>query len=283
MTNLDTTGRRRKPLPDHGTYSRASGSPSSGVPRCPCPPCRRTEYLYDRRRRHLAATGRALTVPPAAAAEHLRQLRAGGVSIATLMSASGLSRATLTQLIQGRPSPIHRSTANAVLAIPASRIAATLVPAIGSTRRVRALIAIGHSKVDIQRATGLTHTTLWQVTAGTRDVILPTTAEAIATAYRTLASVPGTSERARKRAADAGWCGPAGWGDEIDEAQAAPESRRGAARRKRGEAKAERNEQIRRARVLHGQGFECEEIGPLVGVSGRTVFRWKKAGWPVRS
>lgn len=36
---MTTTIRRRKPEPEHGTYSRAIGRHETGIPPCHCGPC----------------------------------------------------------------------------------------------------------------------------------------------------------------------------------------------------------------------------------------------------
>ena len=63
-----------KPLPEHGTNARAKGRPATGVPRCPCLPCRAAARAYEKRRRVLNATGRTLRVPVEPVAAHLDTL-----------------------------------------------------------------------------------------------------------------------------------------------------------------------------------------------------------------
>lgn len=279
---------RHKPLPEHGTYARANGSPSTGIPRCTCPPCHRAEYLYARRRRHLAATGRNLTVPPTEAAQHLRQLRAAGVAISALAAASHTSRGTIGHLLHGRPSPIYRRTADAILAIPLRQITAATVPAVGSTRRLRALAACGHTHIRIQAETGLTHTTLWKLTAGTKGVVLASTAAAITAAYQRLTGEPGTSVRSRNRAAGKGWHGPDLWDLDIDDPDADPRAT---------DSDTIDDEAVQRfldgaaiplghAEVLHvgkamtERGDSAEDISRRFGVTPRTITRWRRAhGW----
>jgi hypothetical protein len=262
-----------KPLAEHGTHARAVGRPSQGIPRCPCQPCRQAEYRYDRRRRHLAATGRNLTVPPTAAAQHLQLLRASGITINDISTASKTSRGTIRLLLQGRPAPILRSTANAILAIPHRDLTVTTVPALGSTRRVRALIAIGHTKAHIERVTGVAHTTLWQITAGIQPIILASTADAIARVYEQLAPVPGQSERSRKRAEANGWYGPEAWDRDIDDPAADPGA---------PEPEATRAHLLAIAEEMTRAGAAAEDIAAAVDRDPRTVSRWRRANnWKV--
>lgn len=280
------TSTRRKPLPAHGTRARAGGSPHSGIPRCPCEPCRRAEYRYDVRRRHLAATNRKLTVDPTPAADHLRQLRADGMPVSAIIKAAKISRATVRQLVLGRPAPIRRTTASAILAIPARSAAGTAitVPSIGSTRRLRALVAIGHSGTRIRQATGLTHTTIWQVTAGRSPVVLASTADTIAGAYRLLVASPGASVRERNRAARNGWAGPLQWGRDIDDPDAEPQVGEMQAAMGRREARsvlaASRADEIEH---LASFGIPAADIAGRVGLSVDYVrdqlAGTRKPGW----
>lgn len=278
------TSTRRKPLPAHGTRARAGGSPHSGIPRCPCQPCRRAEYRYDVRRRHLAATNRKLTVDPTPAADHLRQLRADGMPIIAITKAAKISRSTVRQLLAGRPAPIRRTTANAILAIPARSATARTVPSIGSTRRLRALVAIGHTGARIRQATGLNHTTVWQLAAGRNPVVLASTADAISRAYRLLVASPGTSVRERNRAARNGWVGPLQWGSDIDDPDAEPQVGDMQAAMGKREARAilaaSRVEDIE---YLASYGIPVDDIAERVGLTASYVRAQlegnRKPGW----
>lgn len=215
-----------KPLPPHGTHARAIGRPQTGIPRCPCPACRRAEYLYDRRRRYLKETGRSLTVDPGPARAHLRNLLNQGATQEDIAAAAECSRATTAAILGGRPTPIRRAIATRILAVRADQLPGYQdrhVDATGSRRRVRALIAIGHPVKDITTASGIGHTAMSQVVEDGTPTVRASTAAAITRAYKSLVAVPGSSTRSRLRAARLGWDGPAAWGADIDDPAAQPE------------------------------------------------------------
>ncbi|MDK1473673.1 hypothetical protein QNO07_09595 [Streptomyces sp. 549] len=207
-----------KPLPDHGTTARAKGRPGSGVRGCSCPPCRRAENAYAKRRRHLAETGRALTVPAEPVREHLQRLITAGAGWNQLEAATGLGGCTLRRLRRGRYRRLHRSTAAAILALQPGDCAAPgrSVPAIGSTRRLRALTAVGYSRARLAIETGLDPTTIKRITAGV-ETLAAATADTIAATYTRLAHTTATPSRTASRASNdarrAGWPDPTWWED----------------------------------------------------------------------
>jgi len=84
-----------------------------------------------------------------------------------------------------------------------------LVPAVGTVRRIRALLAIGHTTVDIGLASGLSEP---QVSATLRrEMVSPRIADAVRVGYETLRGVPGMSERNVALGALRGWATPDAW------------------------------------------------------------------------
>jgi hypothetical protein len=260
-----------KPLPPHGTHARAIGRPSGGIPRCPCQPCRRAEYLYDRRRRYLKQTGRSLTVDPTPTRAHLLALVAEGVTKEDIATAAPCSRSVIDTILTREPKTIRRTTADRILAVrpeqqPSYR--ERRVDAIGSTRRVRALVAIGHSVKTIQVESGVNHTAMSAIVEGATPTLRPEVAAAVTRAYKTLVTIPGTSARSRNRAVKLGWQGPAAWGADIDDPAAQPEP--DAAEPKPGKVEAAA---IRAADVkwLAKIGVAEDDIAARVGISVKYV------------
>lgn len=215
-----------KPLADHGTTARAKGRPACGVPACSCPPCRAAENAYDKRRRYLNATGRTLMVDTTPVAAHLRRLFDAGAGWSQLAAATGCSSSTLHAIHTGRILECRRATANKILAVQAGDAIphGRMLPAIGSIRRLHALLAAGHRCLDISAASGVEHSMISdlvneRLTATKRHV-----AERIDAGYRRLVNSTGTSARSKNRALRCGWAPPGAWDDDtIDDPNALPD------------------------------------------------------------
>ncbi|SDN18648.1 helix-turn-helix domain-containing protein [Streptomyces wuyuanensis] len=213
-----------KPLADHGTTARAKGRPSGGIPPCPCRPCRDAENAYDKRRRYLNATGRTLMVDTAPVADHIRDLFNAGAGWVQLAAATGCSSSTLHKILTGRIPQCRRTTANKILAVrPGDAIPpGRLVPAIGSIRRIRALLAAAHPCKAISIASGVEHSMISDLVNGSLSVVKLHVAQRIDAGYRKLAGTVGTSTRSRRRAERNQWAPPAAW-DDLDNPAAHPE------------------------------------------------------------
>jgi len=97
----------------------------------------------------------------------------------------------------------------------------TRVPAIGTTRRIRALLAIGWTTDLIAERLGLGNYTVrdWLY----RDAVYKSTAEKIAAVYDEWSMIVGPSDLGRRRAARKGWPPPLAWDDDtIDDPDAKP-------------------------------------------------------------
>jgi hypothetical protein len=133
---------------------------------CVRPPITRgmCNACYERFRTRQTAYGRfeSVYVDSGPAREHAVALRAAGAGTRLIAEMAGVNRKTITNLLNGRPERgtgpskrIRRDHADAIVAIPlptqAWRVVAgqTLVDAIGSSRRIHALIANGWSDSDV--------------------------------------------------------------------------------------------------------------------------------------
>jgi hypothetical protein len=213
-----------KPLADHGTTARAKGRPSSGIPGCSCPACRAAENAYDKRRRYLNATGRSLMVDTAPVAAHLRHLFEADAGWSQLAAATGCSSSTLHAILTGRIAECRRATANKILAVRAGDAIphGRMVPAVGSIRRLHALLAAGHRCLDISAASGVEHSMISDLVNERLTVVKRHVAERIDCGYRKLVNCTGTSARSKNRALRGGWAPPGAW-DDIDDPNACPE------------------------------------------------------------
>lgn len=94
-----------------------------------------------------------------------------------------------------------------------------MVPALGSTRRLQALRAIGYTNGQLAEATDHSEIFIRQLCAGRFRQIDKVRAERIAEVYRTLCVQPlhntANAKRARAYARKFGWYPPMAW-DDID-------------------------------------------------------------------
>lgn len=205
------------PLPEHGTYARSVGRPSQGVPGCTCRPCRDAKNRYSKRRRVLNETGRTLRVPAAPVAVHVRALLDSGTGWAHITRMSGCSTCTFHRLLNGQQS-IKRSVADRIMAVQPEPQPTRLVPALASTRRLRALLAIGHhinGANGIVGQSGVDQTVISGLVSGRIHSVLASTETRITDAYNNLAGKPGTNRQNRRRAEANEWAGPDYWDDDA--------------------------------------------------------------------
>lgn len=99
-----------------------------------------------------------------------------------------------------------------------------LIPALGTARRIQALVAIGHTFGDIAREMGVAHDVVRHL-ALHRTHVRPTTAHRVDATFQRLCMTPapdGKSARyARTVARRYGWAPPLAW-DDIDDPDATP-------------------------------------------------------------
>lgn len=213
-------------LPPHGTPSRARGSRASGIPRCPCPPCRAADRAYSKRRNYLVSTGRSLLTDASPAYQHLRLLQASGDALTVLADQHNIPRGTLATIAFGNRKRISRALSEQILAIEPGHAPACnrSVPALGAVRRMRALVALGHPVRTIAAAAGIEHSSASHLVNGRPETIHYELSQRVDKAYGALCSTPGNLTRSLRRAEREGWAPPAAWDDErLDDPTAHPE------------------------------------------------------------
>jgi hypothetical protein len=100
-----------------------------------------------------------------------------------------------------------------------------MVSAVGVTRRLRALYWMGHRSRELAHFTGLHEDTVLGLARGRWERTTVARRDAVCAAYDRLAMSYGSSERARRFAADNGWHGPLAWDDDtIDDPRAVPQT-----------------------------------------------------------
>lgn len=215
-----------KPLAPHGTTARAKGRPAAGIKGCPCRLCRDAENAYNKRRRYLNETGRTLMVDAGPVQQHLVDLFADGAGWTQLGAATSCSSSTLVAILRGERPEITRRVASSILAVKAADVLPPnrAVPATGSIRRCRAIIAAGHRLRDIADTSPLDPATVRYIISGQPETISARTAEGAAIAYKALAGRRGNSTRSLNRASREAWAPPGAWDDDrIDDPAATPD------------------------------------------------------------
>lgn len=133
--------------------------------RCRCLPCRCANARYESARSAARRAGQSPWAPPELVTRvrrKLRELRAAGIGIRTIVAASGLSRSRLTELYQGRSHRKDRPrrrrlkacTAHRILALEVPAALGAYVPATETWRIVHELRAAGMTKVAIAEGIG---------------------------------------------------------------------------------------------------------------------------------
>ncbi|MER7734145.1 hypothetical protein ABTX80_24965 [Streptomyces erythrochromogenes] len=220
-----------KPLPPHGTYARANGSP--GIrPRCTCQPC---NVVWRRTRKHAAANrqlGRPSIVNATPTRERLTLLRQT-MTWQQIADAAGCMRTTLQDVLSGKSQVVRRRTAAAVMAIPfqAPTEPRLYVNATGCRRRLQALAILGHSLRVIAKQADTTDVRIQLVQSGRQPTLSHSLALRITAAYDVLVDTPaqsGASSTLTRRHANAKrWLGPTWWDvDEIDDPSHEPATER---------------------------------------------------------
>lgn len=183
--------------------------------------------------------------PTSEVAQHIEALIAAGMTIATIATTAGVSRGTITNVRTGRTTQMFGEGAAAVLRIPMPAFRPVLLgnlPALGTQRRLRALLAIGYPMMRQQTICGIEDTVLHyiafagqkapkgqRIKSPTQRGVTATTAAAVARMYDRCSHRPlprdKFTQRARNQAAERGWYPPQAWDETtIDDPDATPYS-----------------------------------------------------------
>ena len=185
---------------------------------------------YNTRRERDIAYGRwqPSRVEAAAVRRHVQSLRDAGLGMRRIAELSGVSRSVLRSLLIGRhergwgPSgriSLDNATKLLSVSMDTGRLqvaGGSLVDMTGTTRRLRALVAIGYTQTDLCARLGITSANGTQLfTASRKGRVRATTACQVASLYDELSMTPGPSQDARNRAHRKGWAPPLAWDDDT--------------------------------------------------------------------
>ncbi|MFD6691078.1 hypothetical protein ACFWEV_35070 [Streptomyces bacillaris] len=248
-----------RPLPPHGTYARANGSPGRRQP-CHCEPCTTTRTRRKKAERIDRQRGVPRLIDAAPARARIAELRAT-TGWDDLAAALGTRPGHLRDIANGTVTHVRRSTHERIMAVQPPATPGLYIDATGTVRRIRALMAAGHAQHTIAALAGSTQYRISLASQGPARV-RRMFADKIADTYRELAGTTGTSARARTIAAAAGWPDPLWWEDYggLDDPKA-PETE--PQQNQRTEAAYKAGE----VRHLASYGLKPDEIAARVGYS----------------
>lgn len=254
-----------RPIPPHGTPARYKGTPTR--PACRCIPCTRAAVRDDAQRTIDRLAGRPRRVPAGPVAEHILKLREARLSDTQIARAAGIHQTVVGAILGQRT--VARRTAEKVLAVPLSHKATVgYVPALGATRRIRALYVQCHSPMAMARELGISHDYLGDLARGIYERVLADFDQRVRTLYTQRSTSRGKSTRSGKYATAHGWHGPLAWND-IDDPDEQPEIVEDI------ERELTRNEfaPLRAEEIRHLASFNIapEEIAHRVGVTAGYV------------
>lgn len=242
----------------------------------------RCESHYAVHRKRQIAYGRwaPIYVDARAAREHVTALLAKDLHVERISQLSGVDRKPLLLLINGDPDrKIFPATEAKILSVPVPHIAfqvangGTVVPSVGTVRRLQALIAYGYPQCELTAHLGLRQDKTLSVLLNHSDkAVLARTARRVAEVFERLQMTPGTSTRSRRRAERNGWALPFAWDeDTIDDPAAEPYVNDCTLEESTRAERAEKVEELTRA------GLSAEQIADQLGVSSRTILRARSA------
>jgi DNA-binding CsgD family transcriptional regulator len=193
---------------NHGTESGYTQHRKAGVP--VCEPCRDAHREYTRAYRARQARP-ALRVSPQQARRHIIRLVEQGCPLYVIADQAGVNQRTVADIAADGRAFIYRHTEQAILAVDGGH--GHIIPAIGTHRRIQALMAIGYPFADIAKRLGVHHDRIRQYLI--QEAIYTRTAARIARMYDELSMTPGPSRRARSIAARRGYLPPLAWDDDT--------------------------------------------------------------------
>ena len=256
------------------------GHPTS----CLCPSCghhRETRRVANRRMRARRRRGEPAYGDYDAVRAHLRELVDAGCARRWIADVARVRPETVSDLLLGRRRRVLADTAYALLAVRPHRTAKAaarddhaLIPAVGTTRRLRALAANGHPLYRIADETGVARTHVRSLARGPQPLVTTAVARKVAAVYDRLWNVDGGSVHTRNRAAALGWVPPLAWDDDtIDNPDAKPY--RYARRRSRRAPGALAED----AADLVRQGYTRAQAAERLGVTADAVTAaWLRSG-----
>lgn len=237
LDELPTTSRERVVCPADHPHDLAT---CYELHNCRCDGCRRLRRIDRRlRRAELSALGRVDEIrggraPAEPVREHLTKLMMHA-GLDRIADAAGVRRSTVGNLYYGPrgsskrnagtpPQTVHTTIAEQLLAVTPEQIDAAFRDSTGTVRRLRALVATGHSQTVLAQHLGVDRGNLSGLIHGKRPRVSAKTYAATCELFSELWAHPvqgSAGERSRTLAKAHGWVGPLAWDDIDDPAEVA--------------------------------------------------------------
>lgn len=203
-------------IPAHGTPGRYQG------PRrhqrwqaCRCQDCRAAARRAEKTQELRRLRGIPGYVDSTIVATHIRSLLDAGWSGQQIADAAKVGRKTIWNVLNGRVRRVQIGNAQALLRLKTVPRPDGRRPALGATRRLHALAAMGWSLNWAAQHTGLTDTAIRDISAGRTKSVHAAHFDAIDALFRSHAMSLGPSAEARNAARRKQWPTALAW-DDID-------------------------------------------------------------------
>jgi hypothetical protein len=181
--------------------------------------------VHTRRRRQALRDGTWLPrVPIETIRVHVKTLTGAGMTEAGIARLANLPADAVWKIWHPKRKFCDGPVGQAILAVtPTPVLKGGHVPAVGTVRRIRAMVADGHPLAAQARHLNKPVQYLWELAWEKPDLVTERTAETIRDLYDRLSLTPGPSVQARNRARRHGWYPPEVWDDAtIDDPAAEP-------------------------------------------------------------
>lgn len=207
-------------------------------------------------------------VDATAVKHHLARLHAANVGTRRIAELTGLTPVTIRVILNKDQQRVHPNTAARILAVPVPDVPhhdsvadATLVSALGTQRRLQALVALGHTQEHICAELGVAPNAFARIIAR-QNLVTAAYARRVAAVYEQMHMTPGTSGKSTRRARRLGWAAPLAWDDNtIDDPDARPYV-----------AMPERVTFTEKYRELMELGYNDDQIATKLGYTNRDNF-----------
>lgn len=207
------------PKPAAATADGHHGTPNGYRRGCRNACCLGPNRRYKKRQTRFGK----LKVDPAPAIKHIQKLLNEGATQKGIAEAAETSPVEIWAILTGRHPTIRQATRDRILAVTQT-VRFDVTDATGTVRRLRALIADGHTAAEITAAFGISTDTITRVLRGTLEIVSVRTANTVTAAYKAMAHTEGTSARNRLRGKREQWAPPECWDDiNIDDPEAFPD------------------------------------------------------------
>ncbi|MEV7364294.1 hypothetical protein [Streptomyces sp. NPDC091299] len=223
-------------IPDHGTASRYQGSRrNDNWAPCRCDLCRAAWRRGEKVRELRRLRGIPGLAPIGPIVDHVRMLQESGWTLEGVAHEANISRRALGNWLNKPPAGVQHDVAIRVMAVKPATTGPLFVPALGSSRRLQALAAMGWPVSWAGPQAGITDTYARLLVRGRHQTVSSGVAARIDAVYRQHCMIPGPSEFARGHARRNEWVTAVAW-DDIDDPNDKPHSVIGRCERRRSKA-----------------------------------------------